>query len=91
MNKHYGLISLIWCLEVGPCDEFVQVTLLDAHREHEARVFLTEAIYFYMQILLDVVTVFNVASSLSRKEQSVKLTQDGLEVYQQFYTLHKFF
>lgn len=37
------------------------------------------------QILLDVVTVFNVASSLSRKEQSVKLTQDGIEVFRDLY------
>ncbi|WOG90552.1 hypothetical protein DCAR_0309796 [Daucus carota subsp. sativus] len=37
------------------------------------------------QILLDVVSVFNAVSSLSRKEQSVKLTQDGLEVYRDLY------
>lgn len=40
-----------------------------------------------MQILLDVVEVFNLATSLSRKEQSVKLTEDGLEVYLQLYML----
>ncbi|KAL8128392.1 uncharacterized protein LOC141721609 isoform X2 [Apium graveolens] len=37
------------------------------------------------QMLLDVVSVFNTVSSLSRKEQSVKLTQDGLEVYRDLY------
>lgn len=37
------------------------------------------------QILLDVVSVFNAVSSLSKKEQSVKLTQVGLEVYRDLY------
>ncbi|KAK1391205.1 Cytosolic carboxypeptidase [Heracleum sosnowskyi] len=37
------------------------------------------------QILLDVVSVFNAVSSLSRKEQSVKLTQVGLEVYRDLF------
>lgn len=34
----------------------------------------------FFQILLDVVSIFNIVSSLSRKEQSVKLTQEGIEV-----------
>ncbi|KAK9057049.1 hypothetical protein SSX86_024415 [Deinandra increscens subsp. villosa] len=37
------------------------------------------------QILLDVVSVFNMASSLSRKQQSVKLNQEGIEVYREYY------
>jgi len=32
------------------------------------------------QILLDVVSVFNMVSSLSQEKQSVKITQEGLEV-----------
>lgn len=38
-------------------------------------------LFIAFQMLLDVASVFNTVSSLSRKEQSVKLTQDGLEVY----------
>ncbi|KAK3024278.1 hypothetical protein RJ639_043140 [Escallonia herrerae] len=37
------------------------------------------------KILLDVVTVFNRVSSLSQKEQSVKLTQERLEVFREYY------
>uniref|UniRef100_A0A6P4BI47 uncharacterized protein LOC107432211 isoform X1 n=1 Tax=Ziziphus jujuba TaxID=326968 RepID=A0A6P4BI47_ZIZJJ len=37
------------------------------------------------QILLDVVSVFNMVSSLSRKKQSVKITQDGLEVFREIF------
>ncbi|KAA8526957.1 hypothetical protein F0562_008814 [Nyssa sinensis] len=37
------------------------------------------------QILLDVVSVFNMVSSLSQKEQSVKLTQEGFEVFREYY------
>ncbi|KAI3675593.1 hypothetical protein L1987_85183 [Smallanthus sonchifolius] len=37
------------------------------------------------QILLDVVSAFNMASSLSRKQQSVKLKQEGIEVYREYY------
>ncbi|KAK1440046.1 hypothetical protein QVD17_05871 [Tagetes erecta] len=37
------------------------------------------------QILLDVVSVFNMASSLSRKQQSIKLNQEGIEVYREYY------
>ncbi|XP_076885639.1 uncharacterized protein LOC143535202 [Bidens hawaiensis] len=37
------------------------------------------------QILLDVVSVFNMASSLSRKRQSIKLNQEGIEVYREYY------
>lgn len=33
-----------------------------------------------VQILLDVVSVFNMVSSLTQKKQSVKITQEGLEV-----------
>ncbi|KAL6975302.1 hypothetical protein U1Q18_024098 [Sarracenia purpurea var. burkii] len=41
------------------------------------------------QILLDVVTVFNMVSSLSQKEQSVKLTQEGFEVYREYYPMNE--
>ncbi|KAI9185879.1 hypothetical protein LWI28_011520 [Acer negundo] len=37
------------------------------------------------QILLDVVSVFNTVSSLSQKKQSVKITQERIEVYREFY------
>ncbi|KAJ6293238.1 hypothetical protein OIU78_025262 [Salix suchowensis] len=37
------------------------------------------------QILLDVVSVFNTVSSLSQEKQSVKITQEGLEVFREYY------
>ncbi|XP_068640455.1 uncharacterized protein [Aristolochia californica] len=37
------------------------------------------------QILLDVVSVFNLVSSLSQKQQSVKLTQEGIEVFREYF------
>ncbi|XP_059662511.1 uncharacterized protein LOC132308442 isoform X2 [Cornus florida] len=37
------------------------------------------------QILLDVVLVFNDVSSVSQKEQSVKITQEGFEVFREYY------
>ncbi|KAF8409527.1 hypothetical protein HHK36_005604 [Tetracentron sinense] len=37
------------------------------------------------QILLDVVSVFNMVSSLSQKQQSVKLIQEGIEVFREYY------
>ncbi|KAK1550446.1 hypothetical protein Q3G72_019264 [Acer saccharum] len=37
------------------------------------------------QILFDVVSVFNMVSSLSQKKQSVKITQEWIEVYREFY------
>ncbi|KAK6934560.1 Nucleolus and neural progenitor protein-like, N-terminal domain, partial [Dillenia turbinata] len=37
------------------------------------------------QILLDAVTVFNMVSSLSQRQQSVKITQDGIEVFREYY------
>ncbi|KAM7469175.1 hypothetical protein LguiA_007358 [Lonicera macranthoides] len=37
------------------------------------------------QILLDVVSVFNTVSTLSQKAQSVKLSQEGFEVYREYY------
>lgn len=36
--------------------------------------------FLLLQLLLDVVSVFNRVSTLSRKKQSVKITEDGLEV-----------
>ncbi|XP_057464331.1 uncharacterized protein LOC130754189 isoform X2 [Actinidia eriantha] len=41
------------------------------------------------QILLDAVTVFNMVSSLSQKEQSVKLTQEGFEVFREYYPMNE--
>ncbi|KAG7957557.1 hypothetical protein I3843_11G182000 [Carya illinoinensis] len=38
------------------------------------------------QILLDVVSVFNMVSSLSQKKQSVKISQEGIEVSREFYS-----
>lgn len=37
------------------------------------------------QILLDVVSAFNMVSSLSRKQQSIKLNQEGIEVFREYY------
>ncbi|XP_060186867.1 uncharacterized protein LOC132616473 isoform X2 [Lycium barbarum] len=37
------------------------------------------------QMLLDVVCVFNSVSSLSRREQAIKLTQDGFEVFREYF------
>ncbi|CAH1449806.1 unnamed protein product [Lactuca virosa] len=37
------------------------------------------------QILLDVVLVFNMVSSLSQKQQPVKLNQEGIEVFREYY------
>ncbi|KAL5736000.1 hypothetical protein ACOSQ2_030788 [Xanthoceras sorbifolium] len=37
------------------------------------------------QILLDVVSVFNMVSSLAQKKQSIRITQEGIEVYREFY------
>ncbi|KAI4306066.1 hypothetical protein L6164_029377 [Bauhinia variegata] len=39
------------------------------------------------QILLDVISLFNMVSSLSQKKQSVKITQDGIEVFREFYPI----
>ncbi|GFZ07439.1 hypothetical protein Acr_19g0003760 [Actinidia rufa] len=41
------------------------------------------------KILLDAVTVFNMVSSLSQKEQSVKLTQEGFEVFREYYPMNE--
>ncbi|KAJ0047142.1 hypothetical protein Pint_04198 [Pistacia integerrima] len=41
------------------------------------------------QILLDVVLVFNMVSSLSQKKHSVKITQEGIEAYREFYPADK--
>lgn len=37
------------------------------------------------QMLLDVVYVFNEVSSLAQKKQSIKITQDGIEVFREYY------
>lgn len=41
------------------------------------------------QILLDVVSVFNIVSSLSQKKHSVKINQEGIEVYREFYPVNE--
>ncbi|XP_030512849.1 uncharacterized protein LOC125314438 isoform X2 [Rhodamnia argentea] len=41
------------------------------------------------QILLDVVSVFNIVSSISQKKQSVKLTHEGVEVFREFHPTHQ--
>ncbi|XP_002523000.2 uncharacterized protein LOC8260809 [Ricinus communis] len=43
------------------------------------------------QILVDVVSAFNMVSSLSQKKQSVKITQEGLEVFREYYPTNKEF
>ncbi|KNA06130.1 hypothetical protein SOVF_183910 [Spinacia oleracea] len=37
------------------------------------------------QILLDVVSVFNEVSSLAQKKQSIKITQNGIEAFREYY------
>ncbi|XP_077250287.1 uncharacterized protein LOC143889813 [Tasmannia lanceolata] len=37
------------------------------------------------QILLDIVSVFNMVSALSLKEQSIKLTHEGIEVFREYH------
>ncbi|GAB2287164.1 hypothetical protein Dimus_021548 [Dionaea muscipula] len=37
------------------------------------------------QILLDVVSVYNEVSSISQKKQSIKINQDGIEVFREYY------
>ncbi|CAI9088455.1 OLC1v1022787C1 [Oldenlandia corymbosa var. corymbosa] len=39
------------------------------------------------QILLDVVCVYNIVSPLSRKKQSVKITEGGVEVFRDYYPI----
>lgn len=41
------------------------------------------------QILLDVVSVFNIVSSLSQKKHSVKINEEGIEVYREFYPVNE--
>ncbi|XP_020534485.1 uncharacterized protein LOC105632913 [Jatropha curcas] len=43
------------------------------------------------EILFDVVSVFNMVSSLSQKKQSVKITQEGIEVFREYYPSNKEF
>ncbi|XP_047311428.1 uncharacterized protein LOC124914854 [Impatiens glandulifera] len=40
------------------------------------------------QILLDVVTVFNIVSSLSQTKQSIKITEKGCEVFREYYPVN---
>jgi len=42
------------------------------------------------QILLDVVDLFNMVSSLSKKKQSIKITHEGIEVIVFFTCITKF-
>ncbi|XP_074287044.1 uncharacterized protein LOC141612215 isoform X3 [Silene latifolia] len=39
------------------------------------------------QMLLDVVSLFNEVSSLAQKKQSIKITQDGIEVFREYYPM----
>uniref|UniRef100_A0A2P2JWF6 Uncharacterized protein MANES_03G127300 n=1 Tax=Rhizophora mucronata TaxID=61149 RepID=A0A2P2JWF6_RHIMU len=41
------------------------------------------------QLLLDVVSVFNMVSSISQKKQSVKITEGGIEVFREYYPTNK--
>ncbi|GAV68614.1 hypothetical protein CFOL_v3_12117 [Cephalotus follicularis] len=43
------------------------------------------------QILLDAVSVFNLVSSLSQRKQSVKIKQEGIEVFREFYPTNEDF
>ncbi|KAK4780436.1 hypothetical protein SAY87_016542 [Trapa incisa] len=41
------------------------------------------------QILLDVVSVFNMVTSISQKRQSIKLTQEGTEIFSEYYPIYQ--
>ncbi|CAM8997233.1 unnamed protein product [Rhodiola kirilowii] len=41
------------------------------------------------QILLDVVSIFNTVSSISHKRQSIKIIQEGVDVFREYYPKHK--
>lgn len=43
------------------------------------------------QILLDVVSVFNIVSSISREKHCVKLLEEGMEVFREYYPLKEDF
>ncbi|KAM3696480.1 hypothetical protein ACB098_06G042100 [Castanea mollissima] len=43
------------------------------------------------QILLDVVSVFKMVSSLSQRKQSVKISQEGIEVFREYYPTNEEF
>ncbi|GLT72629.1 hypothetical protein SLA2020_445460 [Shorea laevis] len=43
------------------------------------------------QILLDVVSAFNMISSLSQKKQYIKINQEGIEVFREFYPTNEDF
>ncbi|XP_027106514.1 uncharacterized protein [Coffea arabica] len=43
------------------------------------------------QILLDVVCVYDSVSSLSRKEQAIKITEEGFEVFREYYPIKEQF
>ncbi|XP_050247026.1 uncharacterized protein LOC126694680 [Quercus robur] len=43
------------------------------------------------QILLDVVSVFKMVSSLAQKKQSVKISQEGIEVFREYYPTNEEF
>ncbi|XP_058001359.1 uncharacterized protein LOC110670780 [Hevea brasiliensis] len=43
------------------------------------------------QILLDVVSVFNMVYSLSQKKQSIKITKEGIEAFREYYPTNKEF
>ncbi|XP_027112952.1 uncharacterized protein [Coffea arabica] len=43
------------------------------------------------QILLDVVCVYGSVSSLSRKEQAIKITEEGFEVFREYYPIKEQF
>ncbi|XP_054819350.1 uncharacterized protein LOC129318539 isoform X2 [Prosopis cineraria] len=43
------------------------------------------------QILLDVVTLFNIVSSISRKKQSIKIKQGGVEVFREYFPVSEDF
>ncbi|OIV95541.1 hypothetical protein TanjilG_10929 [Lupinus angustifolius] len=43
------------------------------------------------QILLDVITLFNMVASLSKKKQSIKVTHEGVEVFREFYPVSEDF
>uniref|UniRef100_M1B3C8 Uncharacterized protein n=1 Tax=Solanum tuberosum TaxID=4113 RepID=M1B3C8_SOLTU len=46
---------------------------------------LSGVAHLLSQMLLDVVCVFNNVSSLSQREQAIKLTQDGFEIFREYF------
>nr|XP_016434863.1 PREDICTED: uncharacterized protein LOC107761188 isoform X2 [Nicotiana tabacum] len=83
-------VQLLESLKRRRCDggkhNFLERLLGVAHLLSEiVEPMLRAATVLVQQMLLDVVCVFNSVSSLSQREQAIKLTQDGFEVFREYF------